>query len=77
MKKPQKWVEVFKTNVNNESSAFEIIKTLKSIFPNYKVNFDLEDCDNILRVESTYESIEVKKIIAVVDRLNFEIEVLE
>ncbi|HEV8283640.1 MAG TPA: hypothetical protein VGQ09_04980 [Chitinophagaceae bacterium] len=44
-------VEVFKTNVENKNQAEQILKVLKKNFPRLKINFDLDDCDKILRVE--------------------------
>jgi hypothetical protein len=44
-------VEVFKTNVQNSNMANYIISLLQKEFPNCKINFDLEDCDKILRIE--------------------------
>jgi hypothetical protein len=44
-------VEVFKTNVNSHDHALEIIHALQKVLPFAKINFDLEDCDKILRVE--------------------------
>jgi hypothetical protein len=46
-------VEIFKTNIESEHTAVEILNSLQYVFPNYKMNVDLEDCDKILRVEST------------------------
>ncbi|WP_244248466.1 hypothetical protein [Flavobacterium foetidum] len=45
-------VEVFKTNVQQETETNYIIAVIKRQFPTYKINFDLEDCDKILRVEA-------------------------
>ena len=45
-------VEIFKTNVRKKADAIYIINFLKNLFPDYKINFDLEDCDKILRVEA-------------------------
>jgi hypothetical protein len=44
-------VEIFKTNVCKESDKNYIIAVIQAQFPDYKINFDLEDCDKILRVE--------------------------
>lgn len=44
-------VEVFKTNVNSHDHALEIVHALQKVLPFAKINFDLEDCDKILRVE--------------------------
>ena len=43
-------IEVFKTNVNS-TSAQTLLAELQIHFPSCKINFDLEDCDRILRVE--------------------------
>ena len=45
-------VEVFKTNVTADADADMLIAELHKVFPFYKVNFDLDDCDHILRVKS-------------------------
>ena len=44
-------VEVFKTNVKSHVQADMLIDQMRKAFIDYEVNFDLEDCDNILRVE--------------------------
>ena len=44
-------VEIFKTNVQKESDRDHVIAEMQNQFPDYKINFDLEDCDKILRVE--------------------------
>jgi hypothetical protein len=44
-------VEVFKTNVQEVDDANMLIQKLRKHFPNYKINFDFEDCDKILRIE--------------------------
>ncbi|TDW46510.1 hypothetical protein EV144_106182 [Flavobacterium sp. 270] len=44
-------VEVFKTNVQKETDTNYIVAVIQRQFPAYKINFDLEDCDKILRVE--------------------------
>ena len=48
-------ISVFKTSVSN-ASDIEILKPLLDIqLENSKWNFDLEDCDNILRIDSLNE----------------------
>lgn len=44
-------VEIFKTNVQKESDRDHVIAMMQKHFPEYKINFDLEDCDKILRIE--------------------------
>ncbi|MDQ3015910.1 MAG: hypothetical protein M3R25_04195, partial [Bacteroidota bacterium] len=43
-------VEVFKTNVDTTEIASQLLKGLQLQFPAFKINFDLDDCDHILRV---------------------------
>jgi len=56
-----KMVLVFKTDVTERELAQELTQSLLSSFPHSKVNFDLEDCDKILRIEG--HSIDPEKII--------------
>ncbi|HWI93910.1 MAG TPA: hypothetical protein VNT20_21675 [Flavisolibacter sp.] len=44
-------VEIFKTNVETTSDANNIVRVLLQHFPGSRINFDLQDCDKILRVE--------------------------
>lgn len=44
-------IEVFKTNAQGKGKSQVLIKKLLEQFPASKINFDLEDCDKILRVE--------------------------
>lgn len=45
-------IEVFKTNISTKKEANYFIQVLKDALPGYQINFDLEDCDKILRVEN-------------------------
>ena len=44
-------VEIFKTNAQSTEQAIDLLSEIRLYFPELRVNFDLEDCDNILRVE--------------------------
>lgn len=44
-------VEVFKTNVEEALEAQQLVTLLQQHFPGGRINFDLQDCDRILRVE--------------------------
>ena len=44
-------IEVFKTNVNDISRSQMLISLITTRFTVRRVNFDLEDCDKVLRVE--------------------------
>ena len=64
-------VEVYRTNVTTRKQAKFVLNQLFKIFPEYIINFDLEDCDRILRVESVSGKIEVEKIAALLKDFGF------
>ncbi|UFH40554.1 hypothetical protein LNP22_08930 [Flavobacterium flavipigmentatum] len=68
-------VEVFKTNVEKEKDTNFIIAIIKRQFPMYKINFDLEDCDKILRVEAS--DLEPASIIEYLNHLGYSCAVLD
>jgi hypothetical protein len=68
-------VEVFKTNIQDGRQATVILKKLGQLFPKCRINFDLGDCDKILRVEGKIASPE--KIIEAVTMHGYRCEVLE
>ncbi|OXA84596.1 hypothetical protein SAMN06265346_104211 [Flavobacterium hercynium] len=68
-------VYVFKTSVSAERQAERIIQKLSTLTPNSKCNFDLEDCDKILRVEGS--EVTAEQIIAFLKSCNFECLELE
>jgi hypothetical protein len=45
-------IEVFKTNIDDRELAEELRAELQALFPGTRINFDLQDCDRILRIES-------------------------
>jgi hypothetical protein len=45
-------VEIFKTNVDDPERAKWLVDQIERNFAKCKVNFDLDDCDRILRVVS-------------------------
>ena len=49
-------VEIFKTNVQNKTQAKQVISLLNQMFSEAKINFDLSDCDKILRVDGIIKS---------------------
>lgn len=67
-------IEVFKTNVQEVEQSILIVAKLLEHFPNSAINFDLEDCDKILRVHGS--SISNKKIIELLDSYGYHCEVL-
>jgi len=69
-------IEVFKTNVSQPEQAQMLIDTIERVFDNYAANFDLEDCDHILRVKSPGPSVEIPRLVRLLKRLGFDAEVL-
>ncbi|KQB43581.1 hypothetical protein [Flavobacterium aquidurense] len=67
-------IEVFKTNVQEVHQSKMIVEKLLEHFPNSSINFDLEDCDKILRIHSM--SISNKIIIELLNAHGFHCEVL-
>jgi len=45
-------ISIYKTDINTKSKLRKVKTVLNRILLNSKWNFDLEDCDKILRVES-------------------------
>lgn len=68
-------VEVFRTNVRRKRQAKTVMDILSKQFPLFRINFDLEDCDNILRVEG--ENICPESIAELVAENGYECDVLD
>ena len=68
-------VKIFKTDVSEKRKAENILPILQKEFPRLKINFDLDDCDNILRVEG--KRISIEKIILVMEKQKYVCEVFQ
>ncbi len=68
-------IEVFKTNVSNPQQAEELIGLLRNLLPGSSVNFDLEDCDRVLRID--YESVDPAHITGILAGRGFECCVMQ
>lgn len=69
-------IEVFKTNVNEPAHAALLLDSIHETFEGYKANFDLDDCDNILRVSSKSGEVCASAVIALLKGSGFVAEVL-
>lgn len=67
-------VEVFKTNVEATDESARIIDELLQRYPLNRINFDLSDCDRILRVEG--ENVHAGGIIELMAAIDYVCEVL-
>ncbi|MFT3701957.1 MAG: hypothetical protein QM802_06295 [Agriterribacter sp.] len=69
-------IEVFKTNVENQQQADVLLKVVHHSFVGYRANFDLSDCDRILRIQSTNGAVQPQLIIELLKEHGFEAAVL-
>ncbi len=67
-------VKVFKTDIDTPNKARLIIDQLLQLHPAGRITIDLEDCDNVLRVETKQAT--NSDIINVVHKKGFECEIL-
>lgn len=68
-------IYLFRTTVNTETQVQELQPYLDKLVPSSQWNFDLEDCDNIFRIESTDDILgSIKYLFKVFD---FDCEELE
>lgn len=72
-----KIVKVFKTDVQDQVVARHLILFLQQTFSYCRINFDLDDCDKILRIESQRESIEEAEIQLLIARYGYHCEPLQ
>jgi hypothetical protein len=68
-------VEVFKTNVTDSRQAQLLVDAIQASFANCTANFDLDDCDRILRVVSK-SFVQQSAVIALLYGHGFHAEVL-
>ncbi|MEO6673026.1 MAG: hypothetical protein ABIN93_06315 [Ginsengibacter sp.] len=69
-------IEVFKTNVEKHADAKMLLHEIHKIFTGHEANFDLEDCDKILRVKCKEEMAEPSLFIRLLYSFGFRAEVL-
>ncbi|MBF9223178.1 hypothetical protein [Hymenobacter ruricola] len=58
-------VEVFRTDVTCPRAAAALLRGLRACFPTWRITFDLDDCDRILRVESPKGAPDARAVAAV------------
>ena len=70
-------IEVFKTDVDDSKYADILVEHIQRIFQGYEVNFDLQDCDKILRVKNVCGMVNSDRLIQVLSKFGFHAEVLQ
>ena len=68
-------VEAFKTNVQKKTQGKILLSILSEAFPSFKINFDLSDCDKVLRVKG--DNIEALRIMILINEYGFKCEILD
>jgi len=69
-------VEVFRTNVEHVNQANMLVSCIQQTFAGYAANFDLDDCDKILRIKSATDHVDAGQVIRLLKGLGFKAEVL-
>jgi hypothetical protein len=69
-------IEVFKTNVRTRDHAEMLIRHIHHVF-DYQASFDLQDCDNVLRVQCTNGIVKAYRLIQLLNDCGFDGEVME
>lgn len=69
-------IEVFKTDVDDESKAKKILDEIRRKLPGSNPSIDLDDCDNVLRIECTNTEMDESKINKILDDHGYKMEVL-
>ena len=69
-------IEVFKTDVRAPAHAAMLVEQIREADGEYIANFDLQDCDNILRVKCLAGDINSDKLVNLLKEFGFHAEVL-
>ncbi len=64
-------IEVFRTNVEDRTIAVDIIEMIHAVGMGYRANFDLGDCDRILRVAAA-SLVDNETVIRIVQSFGYE-----
>ncbi len=70
-------IEVFKTNVNDKATATMLVAEIEKHFKGFLANFDLEDCDNILRINNPNGLVCPSDIVNLLELYGYDASVLE
>lgn len=69
-------VEVFKTSVQDNVQAGIVKQLLLKQNPLLEINFDLEDCDKILRIKNIEDAVDISSVLNVLNETGIYVEVL-
>lgn len=74
--KKMKIVEIFKTDVFRDSDTEQICTSLSQTNPHYRINFDFEDEDNVLRIETNQFAVDISSVIGVMKDMGYACELI-
>lgn len=66
--------EVFQTNLQSLGEAEQLKKELLLLYPFYRICFDLEDCDKILKISAT--RIDAEEVVRISLKCGYRVAVL-
>ncbi len=69
-------IEVFRTNVSDKEQADRLADQIEDALCHCCVNFDLEDCDRILRVKGIRGESDICQVIGLVKSFGYHVEIL-
>jgi hypothetical protein len=69
-------IEVFRTNVVKISEATRLLEMLAACLPDCSFNFDLTDCDKVLRARGKYITCYQSTIVELIKDAGYYIEIL-
>ncbi len=69
-------VEVYKTSVQDQLQAGIVKQLLLVQNPLLEINFDLEDCDKILRIKNIEDAVDISSVLKVLNETGIYVEVL-
>lgn len=70
-------IEIFKTNVTKKSASKRVKSKLLEVIPAAAINFDLDDCDRILRIQNENQNFDARQVVDMVEAMGFDCEVLK
>lgn len=69
-------IKVYKTNVDNHAAAKSILDEIRKNQPGSDPSFDLEDCDNVLRIENKISDVDEPELKKIIENYGYSMEVL-
>ena len=69
-------IEVFKTSIENSRQANVLKELLLMANPTLEINFDLDDCDRILRIKNIEKVVDISSVLKILNETGIYVEVL-